>query len=207
MKLKELEAIAAPTKPEKQQTESIWNKDIQLFGSKLTDKDKSNFYQQLYTLITAGVDISTSLQHIVKQAGKKQVTKIVNEILDNIMKGSSLSSALQETGAFTNYEVYSIQIGEESGELAEVLQNLFDYLEEKIGQRREIISALSYPILIITSAIGAVLFMIFFIIPVFEEIFMRFGGELPGLTQQVIDFSVWLRTNAWSAIISILVIV
>ncbi len=201
MKISELTISSQESRLERVQT-SIWNKEISFTGKQLGDKDKLNIFEQLYTLLDAGVDVNTALNHIIIQSKKKTKT-IVQDIQLHLTKGASLSKSFEETGKFSKYETLSIQIGEESGELLKVLQNLSEYLDEKIRQRREIIGALSYPVLIVSAAIGAVFFMIFFIIPVFEGVFARFGGELPGLTQQVIHFSQFLRGySGWLVLIT-----
>ncbi|MEO9854229.1 MAG: type II secretion system F family protein [Reichenbachiella sp.] len=190
--LKQQTRQAQPTNP-KSET-SFWNKDIS-FKSKFANKEKAAFYQQLHVLIEAGVDIDSALGHLIAQTPLKQTKELIVELRTSLQKGSSIHEAMDKTKKFSNYEIYSIKIGEGSGRLLEVLENLAEYFEEKIAQRRDVISAISYPILIINAAIGAVFFMIFFIIPVFEGVFSRFGGELPFLTRKVIDISLFFREN------------
>jgi type IV pilus assembly protein PilC len=67
---------------------------------------------------------------------------------------------LQQTGKFSLYEVYSLQIGEETGKLIEVLADLAKFYQNKIKQRRKIVSALTYPCVVLTTSLGAVFFML-----------------------------------------------
>ncbi|MCV9387458.1 type II secretion system F family protein [Reichenbachiella ulvae] len=174
--------------------ETIWNKDIAL-TPKFGNKEKAVFYQQLYVLLEAGVDINSSLNHLIKQSKKPYIKEMIKKVQEALQTGNSIQEAMEQTGDFSNYEVYSVRIGEESGKLLEVFANLSEYFEEKVAQKREIMSAISYPLLIINAAVAAVLFMIFFIIPVFEGIFTRFGGDLPYLTRQVLSVSYFFREN------------
>jgi type IV pilus assembly protein PilC len=95
------------------------------------------------------------------------------------LNGVTFSQALQQTGRFSLYEVFGLQIGEETGKLIEVLQDLAKYYQNKIKQRRKIVSALTYPCVVMTTPLGAVFFMLKFVVPVFGDVFKRFGGHLP----------------------------
>jgi type IV pilus assembly protein PilC len=111
-----------------------------------------------------------------------------------------LWEAMQQTGHFTPYEYYSIQIGEETGKLIIVLDQLYQYYSTRLKQRRQLVSALSYPIIILFTSVGAVTFMLLFIVPMFNDVFKRFGGDLPALTKFIINFSNAVQSNiVWIA--------
>jgi type IV pilus assembly protein PilC len=76
-----------------------------------------------------------------------------------------------------------------------VLAQLYQFFHAKLKQRRQFIGALSYPIIILFTSVGAVSFMLLFIVPMFSDVFKRFGGELPYLTQIIIDFSTTVQEN------------
>ena len=111
------------------------------------------------------------------------------------------------SGKFTNYETFSLRIGEESGRLVEVLETLANYFDQKLEQRRQLVSALSYPVMIVLSSVGAIAFMMLTIIPMFEEVFKRFGSELPPLTKTIITFSNFINSNFWLILIALIAIV
>ena len=193
MKLEDLSVAAEPVnEPVK---ESIWNRDISFGGNKLSDKLKSTFYHQLKTLVSSGVDIRSSLELVRDQFKTKKSTAIVDQIIEALVKGKSLSDAFDASGKFTNYEIFSLRIGEESGRLVEVLETLATYYDQKLEQTRQLVNALSYPVLIIVSSVGAIAFMMLTIIPMFEEVFKRFGSDLPALTLTIIGFSTFIKTN------------
>jgi len=185
------ENIAADEKP------SIWNRDISFSKNKFSDKEKSVLYHQLKTLIGSGVDVKQSLELVVDQLPKKKSQEILRNVIGHLVKGASLHQAFEKTKQFSNYEIISLKIGEESGRLTEVLSTLSGYYDQRLEQRRQFVSALSYPVLIVLSSIGAVAFMLIFIIPMFEEVFMRFGSELPPITLMIINVSNFLTENVW----------
>jgi|ERR1700757_184875 len=168
------------------------NKDITLFSKEINDKIKERFYSELTILFSSGVDIRSSLEIIIEQQKKEKEKKVFTQIKDIILQGGSLSGAMQKTEKFSAYEFYSIQIGEESGKLPDVLRELAKFYASKIKQKRQVMNALSYPILVLCSAFGAVFFMMRFMVPMFEDVFKRFKGELPAVTKLIIKMSDFL---------------
>lgn len=187
---------------------SEWlKKDINigfLSKKKVTDKEKEAFYVELNTLFSSGVDLLTSLDLLQKEAKKSYLAQVLEDFKQRIVHGASFSEAMMHSKDFSPYEYYSIQIGEEMGNLTVVFKQISDFYAKKIKQRRQIISALSYPMLILSSSILAVSFMLYFIVPMFSEIFKRFGGELPFITQQIINASQWFESNVLIIIFFIL---
>ena len=100
-----------------------------------------------------------------------------------------MSNAINETGHFSSYEYHSLQIGEESGKITFVLKELAGFYQKKIKQRRQIISALTYPSIVLFASCGAIFFMMNFIVPMFADVFKRFGGDLPVLTKVILNIS------------------
>lgn len=177
------------TKEQSSSLSDLFNKDIQLFSTSWSDNQKEQFYAELSTLLKAGLDVRLSLDMIIDSHGKSKTSAALKTILEAIINGESLSHALSTSGKFSSYEYFSVQIGEESGQLATVLENLAVFFKKKIKQRRQIVSALAYPVIVLFTAFGAILFMMYFIVPMFSDVFKRFGGELPYLTQVIISIS------------------
>lgn len=165
------------------------NKDIS-FGKKgLKDQKKEQFYSELNILLTSGTDVRTAMDIIVAEQTKKKEKKVFEHLTNHVLEGVSLSEAMEQSGEFTPYEYYSIRIGEESGKMNDVLKDLSIYFSKKIKQKKQFTSALTYPLLVLITAIGAVVFMMNFIVPMFVDIFKRFKGDLPVLTKAVVKLS------------------
>ena len=176
--------------------EIILSKDIRLFGKPFSDKIKESFYLELGSLMDAGLDIRTALQLIRDEQAKKVPKSILTTILQKVISGSSLSSAMRDNCSFTPYEYFTVEIGEETGKLNTVLQQLSVFYKAKIKQRRQIIGALTYPIIVMCVAFCAVFFMMNYVVPMFADVFKRFGGDLPFLTRQVLNISNFMQAAA-----------
>jgi type IV pilus assembly protein PilC len=160
------------------------------FFSGLKDKQKERFFSEIGMLLSSGVDLQTILELSLNTITQKNKLKNVYEkINEQIINGITLASAMESTKQFNNFDCYSIKIGEDTGELATVFNKLADYYSKKIVQGRKIKSALSYPIVVLITTIGAVFFMLKFVVPMFSETLVRFGGELPALTKFVVYLS------------------
>ena len=172
--------------------EKWWSKDIQLFGNKLGLKQREAFYADLGTLLSAGLDIQRSLELINKNYKKKAVRAIVTSISESIIGGASLSEALRLSGHFSDYEIFSIQIGEESGQLLQVLNELSGFYGKSIKYRQQLVGALAYPGFVIGFAFLVVFFLLKYLVPLFSDVYKKFDGELPGITQKIIAISDWV---------------
>ncbi|TFF36213.1 type II secretion system F family protein [Mucilaginibacter psychrotolerans] len=187
-------------KPDSQKTATtgileLLNKDITFGGKELADKKKEYLYLELSSLLIAGINLKSSLELITADQEKEKDKLLFGTILSEVTNGSSLSGTLKKSGRFSAYEVFSLQIGEESGKLHEVLQDLAKYFQNKIKQRRKIVSALTYPCIVLLTSFSAVFFMLKFVVPMFGDVFIRFGGKLPYVTEKIISISQALENN------------
>lgn len=166
----------------------ILNKDLS-FNTNFPDKKKERFYAEISLLLTAGTDMKTALELIVDETDKEKDRKLLETIKDDIINGSSFSEALKSSGKFTEYEYYSLKVGEESSRVDLVLNDLANFYKRRIEQKRKLSSTLSYPIVLILSSFGMVIFLLKFLVPMFQDIFKNFDKELPALTKMVVKFS------------------
>jgi len=184
-----------------------WQKDIRL-NKGIPDKIKEGFYLELNTLLSAGVDVRSAIALVAEQQKKARYRQLFSTLQADIIQGATFSAALGKHDGFSKYELFSIQIGEETGRLPVVLKDLYQYFQKKIRQRRQIISALTYPTIVISVAVIAVVFMANFIVPMFSTIFQRFGnGELPAVTRMVVSISQFTRQFAAGWILILLTLI
>jgi len=180
---------------------ALLNKDISFGSGELNDKKKEALYLELSSLLQAGINLKSSLELITADQEKEKDQVLLKNIQDEVLKGSALSAAMGNSGKFSLYEVYSLQIGEETGKLIEVLQDLAKFYQNKIKQRRKIVSSLTYPCVVLSTSLGAVFFMLKFVVPMFGDVFKRFGGHLPWITEKIIGVSQAMENSFWKVFI------
>ena len=180
---------------------TLLNKDISFGSGAMNDKKKEAFYLELGSLLQAGINLKSSLELVTADQEKDKDRALFKQIQKDVLKGSALSAAIGQSGKFSLYEVYSLQIGEETGKLIEVLEDLAKFYQNKIKQRRKIVSSLTYPCVVMSTSFGAVFFMLKFIVPMFGDVFKRFGGQLPWITEKIMGISQSLEDNFWKGFV------
>ena len=181
---------------------NFWNKEISISFFSNDNSFKSHFYSEMSVLIGSGMDIRKSLDIVSSGTSKEKEIVRIKSIIGFIVNGASLSEALSESGAFSLYDISSIRIGEESGALTEVLEELSVYYAKRISQKRQISGALTYPVMVLATTIISLVFMLNYIVPMFEDVFKRFNGTLPPLTKTIIKISDSLLS--YSVVVSII---
>jgi type II secretory pathway component PulF len=177
--------------------EKLLKKEITFFGNGFSAKQKFELYSELGVLLKAGITIKDAL-HLIKENQKKEAHKIIYQnILKDVINGKPLSAAIIQTNHFTQYEYYSIKIGEETGTLSKVSLSLGVFFERKNEQKRIVIGALTYPIIVLSTAILVVFFMLSYVVPMFEDIFRQNKIELPFLTRVIIAISQSIKSYGW----------
>lgn len=168
---------------------AFMNRDIKLFGKGMGAKEKESLYTELGVLIKAGLDLNNALALMMESKRKKILTKALYQLKSDLVNGSNLSEAMANTGLFSEYEVYSVKIAEESGKLPPILSELSLFYKRVMQYRRMLVSALSYPVLVVCVSLGALGFLLNFLIPIFGDLYGRLDKDLPKLTLAVIEFS------------------
>jgi type IV pilus assembly protein PilC len=191
---KQLDKGATKVKPllkkEKIDLSALLSSEIRFpWQNQLKEKYKEAFYYEMGTLIQAGVDVKNSLDIISSSIKDKNYLQIITQLKENLIAGASFSDAMQQSKQFNEYEISCIRIGEETGRMEEIVVELSKFYGKKIKNKRKLISSLSYPIIVLTTAFGAVFFMLQVVVPMFADVFKQFGGQLPWLTQQVVKLS------------------
>jgi len=185
----------------------LLNKDISFGNGQLPDKKKEAFYNELGTLTRSGIDIRTALELTASSYTHAKDIALFAAIQKEVIAGKSLSETLQQQQKFSQYEYYSVKIGEETGRLGEVLNELAKYFKSKIQQRRKIIGAITYPLLVLSTSFAAIFFMIKFVVPMFADVFKRFGGKLPYITALIVSFSDWFDRYIYLMLFVIIAII
>jgi type IV pilus assembly protein PilC len=142
------------------------------------------FARQLATMISSGMSILRALYVLEEQTESKMLKETIVATRKDVEAGLSLSDAMaRHPKVFSTLFVAMTQAGEAGGVLEGSLLRVADQLEKDASLKRQIKSAMIYPILVVVVAVGIMLALCAFLIPVFINVFKEFGGELPAITK------------------------
>src|SRR5690606_15270084 len=154
------------------------------------------FTRQLSTLQDAGLPLLRSLQILEDQQKPGKRKNVLIDVWEEVQGGASLSDALgQHPPAFQRLYTKTVAASQCGRVLDLILQRLAEFMEKAEKLRRRIKGAMVYPAAVVTVAIGILTFIMWYIIPKFEEIFADFGVQLPALTVWLTNTSRWVAGN------------
>jgi type IV pilus assembly protein PilC len=157
------------------------------------------FSRQLATMISSGMSILRALYVLEEQTESKFLIETIVAVRKDVEAGLSLSDAMaRHPKVFSPLFVAMTQAGEMGGVLESALLRVADQLEKDASMRRQIRSAMIYPALVVVFAVGVMLALCAFLIPVFIGVFKQFGGELPTITK-ISVFASKVVTHYWWA--------
>jgi type IV pilus assembly protein PilC len=160
------------------------------------------FTRQLATMISAGIPMLESLEILREQAESKQFALLLENVVSDVRSGQDLSSALdRHPKAFSNVYVSMVRAGEASGQIDEILVRLADYMEATQRLKREIKSAMTYPIVSLTMIFGITTYLMMGIVPKFQEVFQQLAIDLPALTRGILGVSQFCENN-WAMVLA-----
>jgi type IV pilus assembly protein PilC len=163
---------------------------------KVKAKSLQIFSRQFATTINAGLNVVTSLHILEQQTDDKYLAVVIGEVRADVEGGSLLSEALaRHPKVFSRLYVAMVEAGEAAGILDEVLDRLALQIEKESSIKRRVKGAMIYPTLVVCFAFLVLTAMMLFLVPVFQKMYTQLGGQLPALTQAIINVSDLVRTS------------
>jgi type IV pilus assembly protein PilC len=161
--------------------------------------------RQLATMISSGMTLLRAFYVLEEQLENQMLRDTVSTVREDIEAGLSFSDALERhPKVFNPLYVAMVRSGEAGGVLEEALERISDQLEKDDSLRRQVKSAMAYPIVVFSFALLVLIGMIAFIVPVFVGVFKDFGGDLPAITKFTVALSN-LVTGQWYILIALAV--
>lgn len=192
-------SLAGPGKASKQ-------KPVSMFSPKVNSKDLQIFIRQFATLVNAGISVVDGLKILSEGLRPGPLREAASEIKTTIEGGKKLYEAVaQHSHIFDRLFVNMVRAGEEAGILDTILQRLSTYIEKSEKIKSQVKGAMIYPAVILSVAALVIMGILIFVIPKFQEFYGKNGGELPALTQAVVNVSNSLKTN-WYIYIGTMVV-
>ncbi|MFC7050958.1 type II secretion system F family protein [Emcibacter nanhaiensis] len=164
---------------------------MEVGGSKaVTAEDRAEMMEQLALLLGAGMTMEQSLALLIDTLRTDRQRQLMQAALDKLRAGEKLTDCLAEPEfGFSRIDLNLIRAGELSATLPAVLNRLAEHHRKTLELKSQLISALTYPTVLVIAAIGVVLLMVTVVLPRFEPIFANAGEKLPLLTRILWDVS------------------
>lgn len=164
---------------------------------KLSSGDLALLTRQFATLLRAGLTLEECLNVLIEQSESARTRAIVAGVRGKVLEGQSLVRSLAAfPDAFPEIFRAMIEAGEQSGKLAEVLERLADYAENREALRQKVMLAFIYPALVTLVAIGVISLLLIKVVPEVTRVFTNTGQTLPGITRALILISDFFRASA-----------
>ncbi len=176
--------------------------NIRLPGGGVGTRDVVIFTRQFATMINSGLPLVQSLNILAQQTENQKLKETTRSVVYDVEAGNTLADAFgKHPTVFPALYVNMVAAGEAGGILDTILLRLATFLEKNDKLIRKVKSAMIYPAVILTVALGAIVILLVFVIPVFQDMFASVAMELPLPTRIVIGLSDFLQSFWWAIII------
>ena len=182
--------------------------DIDIGSSKFNASDLSFSLTQLSTYLKAGIPLADSVRILAKQSKKPGIKKSFFQLVYQLLKGESLSDAMaMQNKVYPKLLINMVKTAEMTGDLPSILDDMAEYYTSMDQTKKQMKSAMTYPIVVLTIAFGVLIFMLTYLVPQFSTMFEDNGAQLPALTLAIIATSNFIKEKWYILLIIILVIV
>ncbi len=157
---------------------------------RIKNKDIVLMTRQLATLLEASTSIVDSIDITAKQIKNKNLIQILFNLKEDLVQGKRLGNSMKKfPGVFSDTYISMVSAGDSSGNLDTVFSKLADYLEESASIRQKVISALTYPLILIGFSFIVIVSLLAFVLPQVVNQFIKAGADLPFITKFLIGIS------------------
>lgn len=178
------------------------------FQREMKYKDLIFFLTQLSTYVKSGIPLTDSINILENQTKNKRNKDIFKKVLYELNTGANFSEALARQGTvFPKLLINMLKTSELTGNLTEALDDMASYYRTADSNRKQIISALTYPSVVLVISVAVLAFLLIFIVPKFQGIFDSLGSKLPGITVFLINASTFLQNNILEIILVLIVVI
>jgi len=158
--------------------------------SKVKNNDIVIMTRQIATLLEANMSIIDALKITADQINNKDLITILYSLREDVIQGKRLGQSMMKyPGVFNNTYSSLVTAGDSSGNLDTIFNKLADYLEESASIRQKVISALTYPFILIGFSIIVIISLLVFVLPQVINQFIKAGAELPLITKLLLGLS------------------
>lgn len=181
--------------------------DVEIGGNgPISAGDLSFSLTQLSTYLRAGIPLADSVKILAKQTSKAKLKKSFSELVYQLLKGENLSDAMAMQGKiFPKLLINMIKTAEMTGDLPSILDDMSEYYTSMDQTKKQMKSAMIYPVVVLIIAFGVLIFMLTYLVPQFSTMFADNGAKMPALTLFILDVSNFVKTKWWIILLVIVI--
>jgi len=175
-----------------------WYKQDFYVGRAVKVEELMTFSRQLSSFLRAGVPILDSLGVVAEEGASKKMQEVITDIQRRLRAGSSFGEAVSlHPKVFPGYYIAVCRAAEFTGQLDDALDQLGEYLEREAETKRELKSALTYPVIVFCLSIVALVIMATYVLPKFRDLYSSLNAHLPLPTRMLLSFTNFMSNWWW----------
>ena len=177
------------------------------FGNKIGAEDLSFSLTQLSTYIKSGIPLVDGVKILAKQTKKAILKKSFNQLVYELLRGESFSNAMMSQGeTYPKLLINMVKTAEMTGDLPSILDDMAEYYTSMERTKKQMKSAMTYPIVVLTIAFAVLIFMLVYLVPQFSGMYADNDATMPALTLAILDISAFIQEK-WYILLGCIVAV
>lgn len=173
-------------------------------NGKLSKSERILFSRQLALALNSDITITEGLEIIRSKSDNEVLKATLEKIIAKSYMGYSFGDALEEhTDVFSDFYVNMVKIGEESGNLATILEQVAQTYEREVSTMKKVKQAVTYPLILTFLMFGVIILLITEVMPMFDRVLKSLGGDMPQITKVILQIGLFLKAYGWIMLIVI----
>ncbi len=174
------------------------------FEKRVKVRDLATFTRQFSTLLKSGIQLADALAALVEQSTDRDLEKVLRNVKEDITGGNNLAEAMaKHPRYFSDLYVNMVRAGEASGSLDTVLTRIADYLQKQASLRGKVVTAVTYPSVMVVVGLAVVIFLMSYVVPKITEVLKQRNTPLPWVTEVLMTVSSFFENFWWVLLIGI----
>lgn len=153
----------------------------------LSNSEVAAFCSQMAMILQSGISSTEGISLIMEETTEEEEKKLLEKISETLEMTGSFHEALKSTGAYPDYMLQMVQIGEDTGKLDEVMKSLAEHYDREASISRSIKSAVTYPLIMIIMMIVVILILLTKVMPIFQQVYKQLGSEMSGVSRVILN--------------------
>lgn len=181
--------------------------DREIGGGKIKEKELAMMCSQFSIILSSGMPLMRCVRMVASQSPDKKIKTMLEKVADDIDSGYSMASSFENNGRGLPVTfIETVRAGEASGTLENCFKRLYKYYDKSARTKAQVVSALTYPALVLTVAVIVFIIIMTVAVPLFTGVFEELGTELPWITKAMISISGFF-TGYWWLLLLVAVII